>query len=57
MFELGDGLGLSLEAGEAVRVLRHRLGLHLDRLVAVESLVGSAVPLPIPPSPILSSTR
>ena len=41
--ELGHRLGLALEAGEPLRVLRHLLGQHLDGHIPLEPLVLSPV--------------
>ena len=43
MGELGDGLGLALEAGEPLGVAGHLLGQHLDRHLAVERRVSRAI--------------
>ncbi len=45
MVQGGDGAGLALEEGEALRVAGHLLGEHLDRDVAPEAGIPRAVDL------------
>ncbi len=48
MREFRDRFGLAFETGKPIGVLRHRLGQHLDRHIAIELLVVGAVDLPHP---------
>ncbi len=45
MVERGEGLGLALEAREALGIARHVGGQHLERDVASELRVGRAIDL------------
>ena len=45
MVQRGERLRFALEAGEALRILRERLGQHLDRHLAPERGVGGAIDL------------
>jgi hypothetical protein len=46
--EGGEELGFSLESGQSIRILCHRLGQHLDRHIPIQSLVVRSVDHPHP---------
>ena len=48
MIQRGEDLRFTLEAGEAVRVMRKRLGQDLDRNVAIQFGIASAIHLTHP---------